>query len=166
MPLCLLVVMEKTQKCLAREDVSVASVWNESRCFLLSDGVRGPLCVTPLKWLKSVPLRLPVPGGVIQCHPHCQHLIMKCCVISGFLSGGKADWTASWEGRRPGWTLSLWHGLRGQQGEGCVWRSDPLRIQLPGQRLCHLGNHWVNNFWWFIPLTQFTHNLFYIIDMF
>lgn len=75
--------------------------------------------------------------------------VMNYCYISGLqrvcliLSGGKVDWTAGWEGGSPGRTLSLRHGLRRQQGEGCVWGSHPLWIQLPGQRLRHLRNHWV-----------------------
>lgn len=60
MPVCLraAVVMGGTQKCLAREDASVAWEWNESRCFLLCVRVRGPLGVTSVELLKSVILRL------------------------------------------------------------------------------------------------------------
>lgn len=59
------------------------------------------------------------------------------------LPGGKVDWTVGGEGRSPGWAVSLWYSLWWEQSEGCVWRSYPLRLQLSGQRLRHLRNHWV-----------------------
>lgn len=80
MPLCLqaVVVMEKTQKCLAREVVSAAWEWNESRCFLLCDRVRGPLGATSEELLKSVILRVPVPPRGVQVWNQTSATISAC----------------------------------------------------------------------------------------
>lgn len=61
--------------------------------------------------------------------------------MSVILPGGEIDRAAGRESWSPGWTVSLRYGVRRQQGEGRVRGSHPLWIQLPGQRLRHLGNH-------------------------
>lgn len=162
------VVMDESQQCLSWED----DPWHESRmrvgvpfCVTGSE-VRRSSCLWP-QWQPLLWARMALSSDlytsvmltvfffaagiiIITLQSDLKSLVYECsneavCRLVWTLLGGEADRAAGWEGRGPGRAVPLRHGLRWQQGEGCVRGPHPLRIQLPGQGLCHFRDHRVKN---------------------